>query len=52
MNNQQRITATFRRQDGRTLHIRKATRAESEQKSIYNSLGIDPSPGGVSKMIV
>jgi transposase len=52
MNNQQRITATFRRQDGRTLHIRKATRAESEQKSIYDSLGIDPSPGGVSKMIV
>ncbi len=52
MNNQHRITATFRRQDGRTLHIRKATRAEPEQKAIYNRLGIDPAPGGVSKMII
>ena len=25
---QQRVTATFRRKDGRTLHVRKATRAE------------------------
>ncbi len=52
MNNQHRITATFRRKDGRTLHIRKATRAEPEQKSIYDSLGIDPAPGGVSKTII
>ncbi|MEA3291995.1 MAG: IS1634 family transposase [Pseudomonadota bacterium] len=52
MNNQHRITATFRRKDGRTLHIRKATRAEPGQKAIYNRLGIDPAPGGVSKMIV
>lgn len=52
MNNQHRITATFRRKDGRSMHIRKATRAESEQKAIYDSLGIDPSPGRVSKMIV
>lgn len=52
MNNQRRVTATFRRKDGRTLHIRKATRAESEQQEIYNSLGIDPAPGGVSKTII
>jgi hypothetical protein len=52
MNNQHRITATFRRKDGRTLHVRKATRAEAEQKAIYTTLGIDPAPGGVSKMIV
>jgi len=52
MNNQHRITATFRRKDGRTLHVRKATRAESEQKAIYHTLGIDPAPGGISKMIV
>ncbi len=25
---QQRVTATFQRKDGRTLHVRKATRAE------------------------
>ena len=52
MNNQQRITATFCRKDGRTLHIRKATRAESEQQEIYNSLAIDTAPGGVNKVII
>ena len=43
---------TFRRGDGRTLHVRKATRAETDQKAIYDALGIDPAPGGVRKMIV
>ena len=49
---QQRVTVTFRRKDGRTLHVRKATRAEPDQKAIYDALGIDPAPGGVRKMIV
>ena len=49
---QQRVTVTFRRGDGRTLHVRKATRAEPDQKAICDALGVDPSPGGVRKMIV
>ena len=49
---QQRVTVTFRRGDGRTLHVRKATRAEPDQRAIYDALGIDPAPGGVRKMIV
>ncbi len=49
---QQRVTATFRRKDGRTLHVRKATRAEPDQRAIYDALGVDPAPGGVRKMIV
>ncbi len=49
---QQRVTATFRRKDGRTLHVRKATRAEPEQQKIFRALGIDPAPGGIRKMIV
>ena len=48
----QRITATFRRADGRTLHVRKATRAEPPQQAIYRALGIDPEPGGIQKTIV
>ncbi len=48
----ERMTVTFRRGDGRTLHVRKATRAEPDQKAIYDALGIDPAPGGVRKMIV
>ena len=39
---QHRVTASFRRKDGRTLHVRKATRAEQPQLKIYTAL--DPSP--------
>ena len=49
---QQRVTATFRRADGRTLHVRKATVAEPEQRGLYDALGVDPAPGGVKKMVV
>ena len=49
---QQRITATFRQADGRTLHVRKATRAEPSQQAIYEALGIDHAPGGVRKTLV
>ena len=49
---QQRITATFRRADGRTLHVRKATRAEAPQQAIYDALGVNSAPGGIRKTIV
>ena len=49
---QQRVTAVFRREDGRSLHVRKATRAEAWQQAVYDALGIDAAPGGVRKLIV
>jgi len=49
---QQRVTCTFRRDDGSTLHVRKATLAEPDQRAIYDALGVDPAPGGVKKMVV
>jgi len=49
---QHRVTATFRRGDGRTLHVRKPTQAEPGQRAIYDALGIDSAPGGVRKMAV
>ena len=49
---QQRITATFRRADGATLHVPKATRAEPPQQAIYDALGIDAAPGGIRKTVV
>ena len=49
---QQRVTATFLCKDRRTLHVRKATRAEPGQLEIYRVLALDPAPGGVRKMIV
>ena len=49
---QQRVTATFRRPDGRTLHVRTATQAEPEQRAIYDALGVDLQPGGVRKTTI
>jgi Transposase DDE domain len=49
---QQRVTATFRQRDGRTLHVRKATVAEPALRKICDALGIDAAPGGVRKLIV
>jgi len=46
-----RVTATFRRADGRILHVRKPTQAEPGQRPIYDALGIDPAPGGLCKMV-
>jgi hypothetical protein len=48
---QQRVTATFRQRDGRTLHVRKATVAEPDLRQIYDALQIDPAPGGVRKYV-
>ena len=49
---QQRVTAVFRRQDGRMLHVRKATQAEPGQQAIYEQLGVTAAPGGVRKLVV
>jgi hypothetical protein len=46
---QQRVTATFRQRDGRTLHVRKATVAEPHLARLYNALAIHPAPGGIRK---
>ena len=48
----QRVTATFKRADGRTLHVRKATRPEPRQRAILDALGIESSAGGTQKMVV
>lgn len=49
---QQRVTATFKQRDGRTLHVRKATVAEPNLKALYDALAISASPGGIRKLIV
>ena len=48
---QQRVTASFRRSDGRSIHVRKSTVAEPTLKEIYAALGINPAPGGTKKLI-
>jgi transposase len=48
---QQRVTATFKQRDGRTLHVRKATVAEANLQKLYDTLGLSAAPGGVQKLI-
>ena len=49
---QQRLTASMQRTDGRTVHIRKSTKAEPALLRIYQALGINAAPGGTKKLIV
>jgi len=52
MENQQRVTVVMKRADGKTIHLRKATRAEPHQETIYHALGIPMQPGSVQKTVV
>ena len=52
MENQQRVTVILQREDGKTIHLRKATKAEPEQKVIYQALGISAFPGGIKKTLI
>lgn len=51
LSSQRRVTVTFRRADGRTLNVRKATVPEPGQRRIYQALGLDMQPGGIQKLI-
>ena len=51
LSGQIRVTACFRRADGRVIHIRKATRAEPRQRKIYRALGLEPEPGKTRRMV-
>ena len=49
---QQRITTTLRRRDGRTVHVRKATRPEPQQQKICEILGLPANPGGTHRVVI
>jgi len=48
---QQRVTATFKQRDGRTLHVRKTTVAEPKLQRLYAALNLTADPVGVRKLI-
>jgi transposase len=50
--NQQRITVTLQREEGKTIHLRKATKAEPQQSDLYKMLGISEQPGGIKKTLI
>lgn len=47
-----RITATFKQRNGKTLHIRQASRPDEELKQIYTKLGIASDPGGRQRITI
>ena len=49
---QQRVTATFRQRDGRTLHVRKATVPDPELREIHTMLNLPSNPGGIKKQTI
>ncbi len=52
MENQQRVTVVMKRADGKTIHLRKASRAEPHQEAIYQALGISIQPSSIQKTVV
>jgi transposase len=49
---QVRITATLQRSDGRTAHVRKASRPDPHQQKLYEALKLRGNPGGTQQTIV
>ncbi len=52
LDGQDRVTVELERADGKTLHIRKATRPEPRQQLIYDALGIADRPGKTERTII
>jgi transposase len=48
---QRRVTASFTRKDGGTLHVRKATQPEPRLRAIYTALDLNPLPGGTKRLV-
>jgi len=48
---QRRVTTSMQRSDGRSIHIRKSTKAEPALMRIYLALGINAAPGGTKKLV-
>ena len=52
LSSQVRITTTLQRRDGRTVHVRKASRPEPSQQKIYTALKLTANPGGTRQTVV
>ena len=52
MTTQRRVTATLQRRDGRTVHVRKATRPKPRHQTLGTILKLDPNPGRTHRVLV
>jgi hypothetical protein len=49
---QRRVTVTLTRRDGRTVHVRKASRPEPRHQTINDILGHAPNPGATHRTLI
>jgi len=49
---QQRVSVALKRADGRTIHVRWATRPEPRQQVIYDALGMSGRPGKTETTVI
>ncbi len=52
LDSQERVTVVLHGDDGKIYHIRKATRPEPHQVTLYNALGLPPLPGRTEKTVI
>ena len=52
MTTQRRVTVTLQRRDGRTVHVRKATRPKPRHQTLGTLLKLDPNPGRTLRVLV
>ena len=52
MATQRRVTVTLQRRDGRTVHVRKATRPKPRHQTLGSILKLDPNPGRTHRVLV
>ena len=52
MATQRRVTVTLQRRDGRTVHVRKATRPKPRHQTLGSILKLDPNPGRTHHVLV
>jgi len=52
LSTQIRITTTMKRKDGRFIHLRKSSKAESSHQVVYDALNLPYQPGSIVKTIL
>lgn len=49
---QRRVTVTLQRRDGRTVHVRKATRPKPRHQTLCSLLELEPNPGRTHRVLI
>jgi hypothetical protein len=52
MATQRRVTVTMQRRDGRTVHVRKATRPKPRHQTLGTILELEPNPGRTHRVLI